>query len=137
MRPEFEEALLQDLGRNKNASVAEIKMVEAAAAHDLKHLKSYMRDVSEETELMLAPASTYVRYEPMGVVAIYSAWNYPVMTALKPLVQSLTTGNAVILKPSEIAAATSAVIKKFIDRYFDSEFVRCIEGGIDVAVELN
>lgn len=137
MRPEFEEALLQDLGRNKNASVAEIKMVEAAAAHDLKHLKSYMRDVIEETELMLAPASTYVRYEPMGVVAIYSAWNYPVMTSLKPLVQCITTGNAVIMKPSEIAPQTSKVVKKFIDTYLDQDFIRCIEGGIDVAVELN
>ena len=75
-----------------------------------------MKDIVENTELLMAPGKTVIRYEPMGVVAIFSAWNYPVMTALKPLVQSLTTGNAVILKPSEIAANTSAVIKKFIDR---------------------
>ena len=112
-------------------------MSKSAAEHDLKHLKHYMKDIVENTELLMAPGKTVIRYEPMGVVAIFSAWNYPVMTALKPLVQSLTTGNAVILKPSEIASMTSAVIKKFIDRYFDSEFVRCIEGGIDVAVELN
>jgi acyl-CoA reductase-like NAD-dependent aldehyde dehydrogenase len=45
-----------------------------------------MKDIHEETELLLAPASTLIRYEPMGVVAIFSAWNYPVMTAFKPLV---------------------------------------------------
>lgn len=96
-----------------------------------------MKDVSEETELLLAPASTYSRYEPMGVCAIYSAWNYPIMTALKPLIQCITTGNAIIMKPSEISAHTSKIIKKLIDTYLDQDFIRCIEGGIDVAVELN
>jgi acyl-CoA reductase-like NAD-dependent aldehyde dehydrogenase len=61
-------------------------MVVAAAEHDLKHLKSYMKDIYEETELLLAPAQTIIRYEPMGVVGIFSAWNYPVMTSLKPLI---------------------------------------------------
>jgi len=78
-----------------------------------------------------------IRYEPLGVVGIYSAWNYPILTALKPFVQALTTGNCIIMKPSEIAANTSAVINKFIEKYSDLDHVRCIEGGIDVAVELN
>lgn len=96
-----------------------------------------MKDVSEDTELLLAPASTYIRFEPMGVCAIYSAWNYPVMTALKPLIQCITAGNAIIMKPSEISANTSKMIKKLIDTYMDKDFIQCVEGGIDVAVELN
>lgn len=137
MRPEIEEALFQDLGRNAHASAGEYKMIQGALDHDLKHLKSYMKDVSTESELLLAPASTYIRYEPLGVVAIFSAWNYPIMTAMKPLVQCITTGNAVIMKPSEIAPHVSRVIKKMIEKCLDQDFIRCIEGGIDVAVELN
>jgi len=56
---------------------------------------------------------------------------------MKPVIQCITAGNAIILKPSEIAPATSRVLKKFVDRYLDQDFIRCIEGGIDVAVELN
>lgn len=41
------------------------------------------------------------------------------------------------MKPSEIAPATSAAIKKFMDKYLDLDYIRCIEGGVDVAVELN
>jgi len=41
------------------------------------------------------------------------------------------------MKPSEISAHTSKIIKKLIDTYLDQNFIRCIEGGIDVAVELN
>jgi aldehyde dehydrogenase (NAD+) len=96
-----------------------------------------MKDISEETELLFAPATTTIRYEPYGVCGIYSAWNYPILTAFKPLVQAITCGNCVIMKPSEIAPSVSAVIKKLIDMYLDKEFIRCIEGGIDVAVELN
>ena len=45
-----------------------------------------MSDVPEQTELLLAPGATYIRHEPLGVVAVYSAWNYPIMLALKPVV---------------------------------------------------
>lgn len=85
----------------------------------------------------MLPATTLIRYEPLGVCAIYSAWNYPILTAFKPLIQCITSGNAIIMKPSEIAPATSAAIKKFMDKYLDLDYIRCIEGGVDVAVELN
>jgi aldehyde dehydrogenase (NAD+) len=137
MRPDFEQALQSDLGKCPLAGVTELLLMEAAARHDLKHLSTYMKDKHLETELLLAPATTVVRQEPYGVCAIFSAWNYPILTAYKPLIQCLTTGNAVIMKPSEIAPATSAVIKKMIDKYLDPDFIRCIEGGVDVAVELN
>jgi aldehyde dehydrogenase (NAD+) len=137
MKREFEDALLIDLGRCSNASWIEYQMIKMAAEHDLYHLKTYMADVSEETELLFAPAKTYTRYEPMGVCAIYSAWNYPIMGALKPLVQCITTGNAAIIKPSEIAPETSKAVKRFIERYLDQDFYRCIEGAVDVAVKLN
>lgn len=137
MKREFEESLFQDLGRSANASAGEIMFVTGTIQHDLKHLWSYMKPVSEDTELVLAPANTVITYEPMGICAIFSAWNYPIITALKPLIQAITTGNAVIMKPSEIAANTSAVIKKLFDRCLDPDYFRCIEGGIDVAVKLN
>lgn len=138
MEREFTDAVFADLGRSNNQTTfSELLLMKGSASHDLKHLKEYMKDKSEETELALAPARTTIRYEPLGVCGIFSAWNYPILTALKPVIQCITTGNAIILKPSEIAAATSKVLKKFVDRYLDPEFIRCIEGGVDVAVELN
>jgi aldehyde dehydrogenase (NAD+) len=86
---------------------------------------------------LLAPARTYIRYEPLGVTAIYGSWNYPITTILKPLVQCITAGNPAILKPSEMGPNSSAVIKKFVERYMDTDFFAVIEGGVDVAVELN
>lgn len=112
-------------------------MVITAAEHDLKHIKSYMTEEFTEAELYMIPCESRIRHEPLGVCAIYSAWNYPIMTALKPLVQAITAGNAVLMKPSEIAPSVSSVVKKLIDTYLDNELIKCIEGGVDVAVELN
>jgi len=137
MRREFEEAIFEDLGRSANASAQEYQMTKVAAEHDLYHLKTYMKDIHEEAELLFAPAKVMTKYEPLGICGVFSAWNYPIMTAFKPLIQCITSGNAVILKPSEISAACSAVIKKFCDRYLDTNFIRCVEGGIDAAQKLN
>jgi aldehyde dehydrogenase (NAD+) len=109
----------------------------AAIKHDLKHLEKYMTNEFTETEMLLFPGSTLIQYEPLGVVAIYSAWNYPVSLALKPVANAITAGNCVIMKPSEISPHVSKVIAKLFDKYMDHEFFRCIEGGVDVAVELN
>lgn len=137
MKQEFMNAIFADLGKNYNSAVTELYLVEIAAEHDLKHLKSYMKDIIEQTELFMAPGHTRIHYEPLGVCAVYSAWNYPIMLALKPLVQCIASGNATIVKPSEIAPNVSKTIKKFVDAYLDSKHIRCIEGGVDVAVELN
>jgi aldehyde dehydrogenase (NAD+) len=53
------------------------------------------------------------------VVLIVSAWNYPVTTALPPLISAIAAGNAAILKPSEMAPHTSKVLKKLFERYLD------------------
>jgi acyl-CoA reductase-like NAD-dependent aldehyde dehydrogenase len=111
--------------------------IQLAAKHDLLHIKEYIVDKLDETELLLAPAKTYIRYEPLGVTGIFGAWNYPLLTVFKPLVTCITAGNPAIMKPSEMSPASSAIIKKFVERYMDTDFFVVVEGGIDVAVELN
>jgi aldehyde dehydrogenase (NAD+) len=39
--------------------------------------------------------------EPVGVVAVISPWNFPLLLSLRSLTFALATGNAVVLKPSE------------------------------------
>lgn len=86
LEKEFGDALMADLGKCPAANLTEVSLVKIALEHDLKHLHTYMKDLDEETELLLAPAKTMIRYEPLGVVAVYSAWNYPILLALKPVV---------------------------------------------------
>ncbi|MGK5081949.1 aldehyde dehydrogenase family protein [Bdellovibrionota bacterium FG-1] len=51
-----------------------------------------------------------IRYEPLGVVANISAWNYPYLVGANVFVPALLTGNAVLYKPSEFATLTGLAI---------------------------
>ena len=51
-----------------------------------------------------------VAYEPLGVVANISAWNYPYFVGSNVFVPALLTGNAVLYKPSELASLTGRAI---------------------------
>ena len=56
------------------------------------------------------------------------------------MLNAIIAGNCVLVKPSEISPSTSAVIKKFCDKYMTEEgeeAVICIEGAIDVGIAVN
>ncbi|MEN9751715.1 MAG: hypothetical protein RLZZ600_762, partial [Actinomycetota bacterium] len=76
--PEFEQALLTDLGKNPvESEITEIGFVLAEINHALRHLKSWMRDSRVRVPMSLWPASARTVSEPLGAVLIISPWNYP------------------------------------------------------------
>ena len=57
---------------------------------------------------------TYTRYEPYGVVAIITPWNFPVNQACRGGAPALAAGNAVVLKPSEFTSLGSLVLARVL-----------------------
>jgi acyl-CoA reductase-like NAD-dependent aldehyde dehydrogenase len=55
-----------------------------------------------------------IAYEPLGVVANISAWNYPYFVGSNVFVPALLTGNSVVYKPSEITAQTGLAIARLL-----------------------
>jgi len=87
MNDEMCEAMRIDLGRDLFLNyIAEVAFLEAGVIHDAKHLKEWMKDHSEELELLLAPGTVKTRYEPLGVVGVFGSWNAPFVTTLKPMI---------------------------------------------------
>ena len=81
------EAMRIDLGRDLFLNfVAEVAFLQASCRHDARGLKGWMKDHREEVELLLSPASCFTRYEPLGVVGVFGAWNAPFVTAFKPMI---------------------------------------------------
>ena len=99
-----------------------------------------MKDEHIDTEMLqytTCAAKTTIRYEPLGVVGVFGAWNYPYNLTMGPLLQAIVAGNCCLVKPSEHSPATSALIKTIVERYMDHDAIACVEGGIEVAVALN
>jgi acyl-CoA reductase-like NAD-dependent aldehyde dehydrogenase len=71
-----------------------------------------------------------VTYEPMGVVAHVSAWNYPYFVGLNSIVPALLTGNAVLYKPSEYATLTGLRLVDLLHRAgVPVDVVQAVVGG--------
>ena len=62
----------------------------------------------------------YIYQQPMGVVLVIGAWNYPVQLVLMPLIGAIAAGNCVIIKPSEVAPATAESLAKLVPLYLEN-----------------
>ncbi|HPH84178.1 MAG TPA: aldehyde dehydrogenase [Ferruginibacter sp.] len=100
----------------------------------LKNLDHWMQPRRVSTNLLNLPSSSYILPEPLGVVLIIGPWNYPLQLLLTPLVGAMAAGNCVVLKSSEFAPATSAIMKKMIKETFDPAFILFTEGDGAVVV---
>ncbi len=124
-------ALRADLGKPETeAYSSEIGMIHSEIRLVRRKLASWMKPERVRTPLVAMPGRSYVHREPLGVTLIIAPWNYPFQTAVLPLVGALAAGNCVVLKPSEVAARTSALLAKWIPKYLDTKAVRVVEGGV-------
>ncbi|MFV0605342.1 MAG: aldehyde dehydrogenase [Niabella sp.] len=131
-------ALYKDLHKSKEESwLTEIGMVISEIDYFIKNLDTLMQPKKVATNLLNIPGKSYIVPEPLGVILIIAPWNYPFQLSFMPLVGAISAGNCVVLKPSEFATATEAVMKKIIDETFDIKYVICINGdGATVIPEM-
>jgi len=126
---EITAALAEDLGRSPvDAWLGDIASTKAEAIYARKHLKSWMRRSRVSLPMNQLPGRGWVQYDPLGVVLVIGPWNYPVYLSLAPLVAAVAAGNCAVIKPSELAPASSAVLSRLIPEYLDPKAVRVVEG---------
>jgi aldehyde dehydrogenase (NAD+) len=130
-------ALAEDLDRSPaEAFIADVATTVGEAKYAAKKVRKWMRRKYLLLELPQLPGRGWVEYEPYGTVLIIGAWNYPFYLTLGPAVGAIAAGNAVILKPSEIAAASSRLMAELVPRYLDNDAIAVVEGDGMVSQEL-
>jgi aldehyde dehydrogenase (NAD+) len=108
-------ALAEDLGRSAvEAWLGDVNATKGEAAYARKHLKKWMRRKRMPLPLNQLPARGWVQYDPLGVVLIIGPWNYPLYLSLGPLVAAVAAGSCAVIKPSELAPATSALLARLV-----------------------
>jgi len=126
------EAMRLDLGRPPSeAYTSEIGVLMIEIETALKRLDRWARPERVRTPWLLFPGSSRVVPEPFGSVLVIGPWNYPLQLVLAPAVAALAAGNCVVLKPSELAPATSTLIAEMIGGAFDPNVMAVVEGGIE------
>ena len=88
------------------------------------HGKRWMRAKRGLANLVFLPARTTLMPQPRGVVGIIVPWNYPLYLAVGPLIDAITAGNRVMLKP--LLKTCAAFAKKCVLRGALAEIVAAL-----------
>ncbi|NBV09911.1 MAG: aldehyde dehydrogenase family protein [Chitinophagia bacterium] len=122
-------ALYADLKKtDEDAWATEIGFFLSELKYTIKHLHEWMRPNPVSTNLVNLPSTSYTIQEPLGVVCIIAPWNYPFQLLFTPLIGAIAGGNCAVLKPSEFAPATAAVMGKMIADLFPDNYMLYLEG---------
>ncbi|KAE9603929.1 putative aldehyde dehydrogenase (NAD(+)) [Lupinus albus] len=125
------DAICSDLARPPFETVVyEIGILKNSCEVTLKELKQWMKPEKVKTSITTFPSSAEIVPEPLGVVLVISAWNYPFF------IGAIAAGNAVVLKPSEISPASSSLTAKLLGKYMDNSCIRVVEGAVDETTAL-
>jgi coniferyl-aldehyde dehydrogenase len=114
-------------GRSIEGSLAEVLTVVKTLKYNKIHLREWM-----EPELHEAPfpdAVARVEFQPKGVVGVVSPWNFPWALAFSPIASIFASGNVCMLKASEWAPRTSALMAQLVAQFFHETEITVLQGG--------
>src|SRR5262245_13503760 len=96
--------------------------------HAKRHLAAWMKPRRVPAGIHFFPATARIVYQPLGVVGIIGAWNYPTLLNLSPMVDAIAAGNHAMLKPSELAPRTADLLRQLIASIFPREYIAVVTG---------
>ena len=79
----------------------------------------------------LAGHTSYVRREPIGVVAQVTPWNYPLMMAIWKVAPALAAGNTLVIKPSDTTPASTLLLGEIAQEFFPPGVFNVVTGDRD------
>lgn len=98
--------------------------------------KDWSRTTNTAKTLVTIFDQTQIVRQPKGVILVIGPWNYPINTLFMPLIAVMAAGNTAIVKPSEIASNTAAVIERILSRTFREDYLAVVTGGPEETMEL-
>lgn len=96
-----------ETGKTPDDALLEVMLTLTHLDWASKHARAVLRRRSVRPGLASVDQAASVGYEPYGVVGVVGPWNYPLYTPMGSVGYALAAGNAVVLKPSELAPGTA------------------------------
>jgi acyl-CoA reductase-like NAD-dependent aldehyde dehydrogenase len=109
---ELAATLTQEMGKPLKQSLNELQGARERIRFFAEHSARWL---SEEWIIREAPTQEKISFDPLGVVANISAWNYPYLVGVNVFVPALLGGNALLYKPSEYASLTGLHLGRLLE----------------------
>ena len=120
------DAISADFGHRSahETLIADLLAVDEAVKHALRHVGGWMRPQRIATDVKYRPGYNRLLSQPLGVVGVVAPWNYPYQLSMLPALGALAAGNRVMIKPSELAPRTAALMTRIVRESFaDDELI--------------
>jgi len=136
-KAEIEDAVYKDLRKSQFEvilceTICTLKEVRIA----LNNLREWTKPERVAGGLLNVTNTLEVHKDPLGVILVMGAWNYPICLVLQPIIGAIAAGNCCVVKPSEVASHSAELLGRIIPKYLSSECCRVINGGIPETTEL-
>lgn len=126
----------QDNGKSRQDALAELFMTVDLINQYCNRAPRWLRRRRVSPGLQIFK-KCYIEQHPHGVVGLIGPWNYPLVLIVPPLISALLAGNTVLVKPSEVTAATGAMIEQLFGKIPElAPFVRFLHGDGRVGAAL-
>ncbi len=137
-RDAFAQAIAEDFGHRSvhETWLAEVLPLLLDLRHTRQHLRRWMRPRRAATAWQFWPGRSFLLPQPLGVVAVISPWNYPLLLSLGPAMEALAAGNRVLLKPSELTPRFSALLATRVTEHLPPDVMGVLTGGPEVGEAL-
>jgi len=110
-KDELSLTLTSEMGKPLQQSYNELNGARNRIKYFIDNAAQYLAEEWVTTE---GPTKEKIVYEPLGVIANISAWNYPFLVGVNVFIPALLGGNAVMYKPSEYTTLTGLHIEKLL-----------------------
>ena len=110
-KDELAETLTSEMGKPIRESYNELNGARARLKFFIDNAEKYL---AEEWITRDGSTKEKIVYEPLGVIANISAWNYPYLVGINVFIPALIGGNAVLYKPSEYSTLTGEHIQSIL-----------------------
>jgi acyl-CoA reductase-like NAD-dependent aldehyde dehydrogenase len=113
-RESLAKLLTTEMGKPIRQSRNELTTMQGRIDFFLKHTEAAISDEVVHVDDGPSPLEERISYEPLGVVASISAWNYPYFVGSNVYLPAILTGNAVLYKPSEFATLSGLAVAELL-----------------------
>ena len=106
------DAIIQEMGAPKDFAS---KLQTGTGASHTKSFIRYLKEFEFEKPLGDHAKNQRIIYEPKGVCALITPWNWPINQVTLKVIPALASGCTMILKPSELAPLSAMIIAELVD----------------------
>ena len=106
------DAITTEMGAPKDFAT---KLQAGTGAAHLKSFIKYLKNFEFEKPLGEHAPNQRLIYEPKGVCALITPWNWPMNQVCLKVMPALASGCTMVLKPSELAPLSSMILAELID----------------------